>query len=154
MDRKNEKPKPWEKIDLGSEKLKVFFLIHLDRIYAAKYHLVSRLPSLARQAQYFKLKEAILKTVQDVEKQVARMQLIYTLLDAEVSTGSINGIIGLIDDAFEAIQAQEGEAELQDLSILFYLQNIESIEMASFQILQMAATGLKKHQIGKLLKEN
>ena len=27
-----------------------------------------------------------------------------------------------------------GEAELRDLSIIFYLQNIERVEMASFQI--------------------
>jgi len=46
------------------------------------------------------------------------------------------------------------EAELQDLSIIFYLQNIESVEMASFQILQMAAVKLHNSHINKLLKEN
>jgi ferritin-like metal-binding protein YciE len=44
--------------------------------------------------------------------------------------------------------------ELRDMSILFYLQNIESIEMASFQVLRIAAFKIKKPQIKQLLKEN
>jgi ferritin-like metal-binding protein YciE len=82
------------------------------------------------------------------------MEVIYNLLDAEISKGSINGLTGLVDDAFEAIREQTGEAELRDMSIIFYLQNIESVEMASFQVLQMAAVKLKNKQIKQLLKEN
>jgi len=128
--------------------------MHLDRIYAAKFHLVTKLPMLAREAQFSELKKALQETIEDVEQQITRMQLIYTLLDAEVSTGSIHGMKGLIDDAFEAIAKQTGESERQDLSIIFYLQNIASVEMASFQVLQMAATKLEHKQVGKLLKEN
>lgn len=144
----------WKKINLGSEKLKFFFIKHLDRIHAAKLHLVSRLPGLAQEVQFADLKYAINETVANVEKQIARMEVIYTLLDAEVSRGSIHGLTGLIEDAFEAIDEQDWEPELQDLSIIFYLQNIESVEMASFQILQMAAVKLKNKQIDQLLKEN
>lgn len=43
---------------------------------------------------------------------------------------------------------------VRDMSIIFYLQNIESVEMASFQVLQMAAVKLKNRQIRQLLKEN
>ena len=144
----------WEQINLGSEKLKLFFLKHLDRIYAAKLHLISKLPGLADEVQFPDLKNAIYKTVTDVENQIIRMQVIYTLLDSGYNRGSINGLIGLIEDAFEAINEQNGESELRDLSIIFYLQNIESVEMASFQILQMAAVKLKNKHINQLLKEN
>jgi len=82
------------------------------------------------------------------------MQVVYTLLDASYSGGSINGLTGLIDDAFEAINEHQDEAELRDLSIIFYLQNIESVEMASFQILQMAAVKLNNKHINQLLEEN
>ena len=153
----NEQPNrrsSWKKINLGSEKLKIFFIKHLDRIYGAKLHLVSKLPGLEQEVEFADLKNAIIETVADVEKQIARMELIYSLLDAEVSKGSIHGLTGLIQDAFEAINEQRGEAELRDLSIIFYLQNIESIEMASFQILQMAAVKLKNKHINQLLKEN
>lgn len=143
-----------KKITLGSEKLKTFFINHLNRIYFAKAHLVNRLPQLKDEVYFNDLQLAIKETVEDVEKQMARMEVIYELLDAQISKGSINGLIGLVDDAFEAIREQSGEAELRDMSIIFYLQNIESVEMASFQVLQMAAVKLKNRQIKQLLKEN
>lgn len=153
MANKSNKVEYWDRINLGSQLLKQFFLTHLDRIYAAKIHLVTKLPSLADEAYFTDLKNAIEETVAGVRNQIVRMQMIYTMLDAEVADGSIHGLTGLVNDAFEAIKAQEGEPELQDLSIIFYLQVIESVEMASFQILQMAAVKFDE-QIGKLLKEN
>ncbi|MDO3645254.1 DUF892 family protein [Mucilaginibacter sp. L3T2-6] len=141
-------------INLGSEKLKLFFVNHLNRIYYAKAHLVQWLPKLQDEVHFSDLRHAIRETVEDVEKQIARMEVIYELLDAEISRGSINGLTGLVDDAFEAIREQAGEAELRDMSIIFYLQNIESVEMASFQVLQMAAVKLKNKQVSQLLKEN
>jgi len=154
MNDQPEKHRAWKKINLGSEKLKLFFIKHMDRIYGAKLHLVSRLPGIAQEVEFADLRNAILETVEDVERQIARMEVIYSLLDAEVSKGSIHGLTGMIQDAFEAINEQRGEAELRDLSIIFYLQNIESVEMASFQILQMAAVRLKNKHISQLLKEN
>ncbi|EHQ26410.1 protein of unknown function DUF892 [Mucilaginibacter paludis DSM 18603] len=148
---KSSSPK---KIKLGSEKLKTFFVNHLNRIYYAKAHLVERLPQLKSEVYFNDLQLAIRETVDDVEKQIARMEVIYELLDAQISKGSIHGLTGLVDDAFEAINEQSGEAELRDMSIIFYLQNIESVEMASFQVLQMAAVKLKNKQIKQLLKEN
>lgn len=153
MARKINTPTSWDRINLGSDQLKRFFITHLDRIYAAKLHLITKLPLLAAEAQFADLKNAIEETIDGVQNQLARMQIIYTLLDAEVSDGSIRGLIGLVEDAFDAIKQQDGEAELQDLSIIFYLQNIESVEMASFQILRMAAVKLDK-QVSTLLKEN
>jgi len=154
MNENPNKQRSWKKINLGSDKLKIFFLKHLDRIYAAKLHLVSRLPGLEQEVEFSDLKHAIIETVADVEKQIARMEVIYHLLDSKVSSGSIHGLTGLIQDAFEAIEEQRGEAELRDLSIIFYLQNIESVEIASFQILRMAAVKLKNKHINQLLKEN
>jgi ferritin-like metal-binding protein YciE len=40
------------------------------------------------------------------------------------------------------------------MAILFYLQNVESIEIASFQVLQMMAVKMKNAEILQLLKEN
>jgi ferritin-like metal-binding protein YciE len=143
-----------QKINLGSKKLKIFFINHLDKIYAAKSHLVSRLPLIANEVHFSDLRYAINETVDDVEKQMARMELIYTLLDAETNKGNSSGLVGLVDDAFEDIKLHRSEHELRDLSIAFYMHNIESMEMASFQILQMAAVKLKNKQVKQLLKEN
>ena len=96
---KSQSPK---NIKLGSEKLKIFFVAHLNRIYHAKAHLVNRLPQLKGEVYYDDLQMAIQETVEDVEKQIARMEVIYELLDEQISKGSINGLTGLIDDAFGA----------------------------------------------------
>jgi ferritin-like metal-binding protein YciE len=152
-DKPNESPSG-QKINLGSKKLKVFFVRHLDKIYAAKTHLVSRLPLIADEVYFSDLRLAMRETVEDVEKQIARMEMIYTLLDAGINKGNSSGLVGLVDDAFEDIKLHQSEPELRDLSIMFYLHNIESMEMASFQILQMAAVKLKNKQVKHLLKEN
>ena len=153
MEDNPKKPKSSAKIKLGSEKIKTFFVNHLNRIYTAKTHLVSQLAKLAEEVQYNDLYQAIEDTNNDVEKQIARMELIFEMLDAETSSQSCMGITGLIDDAFSAIK-QHADPALRDLSIIFYMQNIESVEMASFQILQMAAVKLKNKHIKQLLKEN
>lgn len=154
MEEQSHIPNSWERINLGSDKLKHFFVRHLDRIYMAKLHLVSKLSLLLEEVQFAALGKAMEETVSNVGEQIVRMQLIYTMLDAEYSEGSIKGLSGLVEDAFESIAEHEGEPALQDLSIIFYLQNIESVEMASFQILQMAAAQLEQQQVAKLLKEN
>lgn len=143
-----------KRINLGSKKLKTFFIDHLNRIYSAKLHLIERLPLLYHEAHFSDLQNAIAETVQNVEKQIARMEMIYALLDRDVAPANVLGLTSLIDDAFEAIQLQKGDPELRDLSIVFYLQNIESVEMASFQILQMAAVKIKNHQVEQLLMKN
>lgn len=138
----------------GQEKLKIFFIEHLDKIYCAKSHLVERLPQLIPHVHVPELKEAMVQTLENVKTEIARMDLIYALIEADYSNCSNRGLIGFVDDAFAAIDRQATDERLRDLSLLFYLQNIESVEMASFQMLQMTAVKLKNRQIGNLLKEN
>jgi ferritin-like metal-binding protein YciE len=141
-------------MNLDREKLEIFFIEHLDKIYCAKQHLISRLPQLVEQAYFSDLKEAITNTIENVKTEITRMDMIYELMEVSYSDCATKGLVGFIEDAFVAINKQGPDVELRDLSSLFYLQNIESVEMASFQILQMTAVKLKNKQIGKLLKEN
>jgi len=150
----NKKHRQPGKISLGPKKIRTYFINHLDKIYSAKLHLVNHLPQISDEAHFSDLRHAILETLEDVEKQIARMEIIYNILDAEISKGSHSGLTGLVDDAFEDIKLHSSEPELRDLSIAFYMQNIESMEMASFQVLQMAAVKLNSKQIKQLIKEN
>jgi len=143
-----------EKIRFDQNKLKTFFLSHLDKIYSAKQHLIGRLPELLAQASFADLRAAIIQTVEHVENEVSRMELMYTKLDSPPPDFNEKGLSGIVEDAFQAIKEHGSDKELRDLSILFYLQNIESLEMASFQVLQMAAVKLKDKQVATLLKEN
>jgi ferritin-like metal-binding protein YciE len=154
MEESSNKPEKSVKIKVSTEQIETFFVNHLNKIYAAKTHLVTSLPKLLNEVEYRDLHDAIQDTVNDVEKQIARMEMIFALIDAGGSADGCLGITGLVNEAFEAIKLHNSDAELRDLSIIFYMQSIESLEMASFQILQMAAVKLKGNQIKQLLLEN
>jgi ferritin-like metal-binding protein YciE len=139
---------------LSPEKLKQFFISHLNRIYCAKSHLQEWLPEMRVYAHFNDLINAISETLVDVEKQISRMEEIYILLDIKPSFENCEGVIGLIEDTFSVIQQGTNDLQSRDLSILFYLQNIESIEMTSFKMLRLAAPQLDKKEIKQLLKEN
>jgi ferritin-like metal-binding protein YciE len=138
---------------LAADKLKSFFLAHLNRIYCSKSHLAERFPDLALNAHFSDLKHVVNETLEDVEKQIARMGEIYVLLDAQYSFEKCNGLIGMIEEAYDAIHEQN-DSEMRDLAILFYLQHIDSVEMSSFKALQMIALKLKDKQVEQLLLEN
>lgn len=139
---------------LHPEKLKVFFINHLNRIYCAKSHLQERLPEIREHAHFTDLVHAVTETMVDVEKQISRMDKIYWLLEIKPGFETCQGIIGLMEDLFTAICRNSAELVMRDLSILFYLQNIESIEMASFKMLNLASPKLGENKIKQLLKDN
>jgi len=141
-------------MNLGLEKLKAFFISYLNKIYCAKAHLQERLPEIQHQSHFADLKHAIGETLEDVNRQITRMDEIYALLDEEPSVVDCSGLIGMVEDAYTEIHKESGNPELRDLSILFYMQNIKSVEMASFQILQIAAVKFKNRHIKQLLLEN
>jgi ferritin-like metal-binding protein YciE len=143
-----------DQINLDKDDLEVFFIKHLDKIYAAKSLLVSELPQILDNAYFTDLRDAICETVEDVKKQILRMDEVYQIMGASVSSSSSGGLKGLINDSFSDIGQHGSNPELRDMSILFYLHNIESVEMASFQILEMLAVKLKNERIKELIKIN
>jgi ferritin-like metal-binding protein YciE len=138
----------------GKERLLAYFTDHLNRICCAKTHLVKRLPEASGLASFRDIRNAVDETREDVVKQIERMNEIFQLLGAEQSDEPCYGMITLLDEALQAIHHHADDAALRDMAILFYLQNIESIEQASFQVLQMAAVRLHDKRISQLLKEN
>lgn len=154
MSSLKEKDRPRGGMQLGSVKLEAFFTKHLNIIYSVKLHLLHRLPQLAKEVHFKDLYQAVQETITDIEKQMARMEVIFELLNSPVVPDTCQNKTNQIDDAFNSIKEYDTEPELQDLAILFYLQNIESMEMSSFQVLQMAAVKLKNPQVAQLIKEN
>ena len=141
-------------IELDPSSLRDFFIVHLNKIYTAKSHLISSLITLEEEAHFSDLKKGIRETIDDVQKQQKRMEQVYQRLGIEFSEESSSGMLGLIKDSFEEIRQRSGQLILRDLSMLFYLHNIESIEMASFQLLQMIAVKMKDDKIKRLVREN
>ncbi|WP_428331679.1 DUF892 family protein [Mucilaginibacter sp.] len=142
----NTKPDPQE--------LKHFFISHLNRIFCAKSQLVEKLPELSTRSHFLDLKQAIDETVEIVNNQMGRMKQIYILLDAWYQPESCVGLTGILDEAFQSIGNPHESAPLRDLSILFYMQNIESIEIASFKTLMKVIEKLDEPEVTQLLLES
>lgn len=140
-------------MNLEPADLKVFFISHLNRLYCAKSQLKEKLPIIGRNSNHPELREAINETIEVVEVQLERIKEIYIRLDAFYTPESCVGLLGFLDEAFQSIGPPLDSPALRDLSILFYMQNIESIEIASFQVMMRVADKLQEWDVGRLLKE-
>ena len=140
--------------DVEPQLLNKFFLRHLDRIYCAKSHLVERLQESNISTRFKDLHRAVNKTCKDVNSQIARINRIYVLLGSKASMQYCDGLVAMVEDAFLSIHQQQDSEFLRNLSILAYLHEIESVEIASFNILLLAASHLPDKQVAQLIKEN
>jgi ferritin-like metal-binding protein YciE len=140
--------------ELSQKELRHFFISHLNRIYCAKSQLLEKLPELGKHSHFLDLQQAIGETLEIVQNQIGRIKEIYIWLDAWYQPESCVGLVGILDEAFQSIGGQPESPALRDLSILFYMQNIESIEMASFKMMMMVADKLAQPKIVQLLLES
>jgi len=139
--------------ELNAQELRHFFISHLNRIYCAKSQLLDKLPELEKRAQFLDLRQAIGETIEIVALQIDRMKEIYILLDDFYRPESCVGLTGILDEAFQSVGAPNESPSLSDLSLLFYMQNIESIEMASFNMMMLVAGKMQRQDIVQLLRE-
>jgi len=152
MDDISQEPRvpPYE---LSQEELKIFFVSHLSRVYCAKSQLTDRLPEFVHHAHFLDLKQAIEETIEIVNNQMVRMRQMFIMLDSVYMHEGCTGLIGILDEAFQSISPRSGRPALRDLSILFYMENIESIEMASFKILKLVALKMNDKKVAALVQE-
>jgi ferritin-like metal-binding protein YciE len=139
--------------ELSQSEFLHFFISHLHRIYCAKSQLAEKLPELGKRSYFLDLQQAIGETVEIVQLQIQRMREIYVKLDSFYQSESCIGLVGILDEAFQSIGTPGESASVRDLSVLFYMQHIESIEMASFKVLLMVADKLAETEIVQLLQE-
>jgi len=139
---------------IGSEKIHTFFVDHLNRVYCAKSHLAERLPEIYEGAGFADLKYAIKETILSTEKQLARIDQIFELLNVQYSFEKCQVLITFLENSFAELQLHSNELQIRDLMIVGYLYQLDSVEMASSQILQFVTTGIINPQIKQLLKDN
>jgi len=139
--------------NLSKQELRQFFISHLNRIYCAKTQLVEKLPLLVGRSHYLDLQQAIDETTESVRLQIGRMKMVYINLDTHYQPESCVGLKGILDEAFQSIGPPFESPAIRDLSILFYMHNIESIEETSFKVMLQVAENLGNQAIRQLLLE-
>jgi ferritin-like metal-binding protein YciE len=138
---------------LSPEQFKKLFIHQLNRINCAKGYLIKNLPALKIIASFQMLKLAIQEDLDDVKKQLLRVQDIYELLDAKASDEGCEVLIAVIEQAYKLSENEGKTSIITDMDIILYLQLIEHIEMTTYRMLKMIATYLGNKQIEQMILE-
>lgn len=116
--------------------LKKTFLAHLNYIYIGKKHLVNFFTEVLGLATLNVLKLAIDEAIEDTRNQINHIEAVYASIKEEPSETNTLGIKAITLEAYlEVIKAGKSPLE-RDVFILFYLQQIEGIEVTYFKVLK------------------
>ncbi len=122
--------------------LKKTFLEHLNYIYYGKRHLIDFFIEVQGIAILKVLKQAIQEGIDDAESQIKQMDEIFAAIKETPSKTNTLGIKALTLEAYlAAIKAGKTPLE-RDVFILFYLQQIEGIEITYFKVLKNLAKAI------------
>ena len=133
--------------------LKILFLEQLNRAYCAKSHLIERFSEFNGYSKLRAIEYRIAETRQHAEFQLIKMEKIFALLETSYSFEKCQDQINYAENVFNEIFNNYQDHFRQDLSILFYLHAIESIEQGALQLLDIIAIKINQPEITLLLKE-
>jgi ferritin-like metal-binding protein YciE len=139
---------------MDQESLKKVFLLQLNNIFCIKSYLVINLPAMAESASFNDLKNAILESVDEIKLQLLRMDEIYRIIGESYSPRQCVGVRALTMEAYVASKAPGMSYLETDLTLLYHMYTLESIEIASFTALHDLALSLPQNDLSILLKQN
>ncbi|OIQ72116.1 hypothetical protein GALL_462590 [mine drainage metagenome] len=129
-------------VQIDDKLLKKIFLEHLNYIYYGKQHLLHFFDEVKGIARLNVLKQAIQEAIDDTLRQMSQMDEIFTAIDEKASKTNTLGLKALTLEAYiAAIKAGKTALE-KDVFILFYLQQIEGIEITYFKVLKNLAKAI------------
>jgi ferritin-like metal-binding protein YciE len=133
--------------------LKQLFIHQLNRVNCTKGYLERNLPKLQEIASFNTMKLAIREDLEDVQKQQARINEIYSLLQTKPSDEGCDVIKSVIDEAYNLNNNSGKSTIINDMDVILYMQLIENIELTSFRMLKMIAGFMGNAQIIQMLTE-
>jgi ferritin-like metal-binding protein YciE len=128
-----------KEVQIDDKLLKKTFLEHLNYIYYGKQHLVKFFNEIKEIAKLTVLKQAIQECIEDTGNQLAQLDDIYVAIAENPSTTNTLTIKATMLEAY-LVAIRAGKTALEkDVFILFYLQQIEGIEITYFKVLKNLA---------------
>ena len=129
-------------VQIDDKLLKKTFLEHLNYIYFGKQHLVDFFNEIEEIAKLNVLKQAIQELIDDTNSQLKSLDEIFDAISetpAKTSTLSLKATT--LEAYLNAIRGGRSPLE-KDVLILFYLQQIEGIEITYFKVLKNLAKAI------------
>ncbi len=129
-------------VQIDDKLLKKTFLEHLNYIYFGKKHLIDFFKEIENIGRLNVLKQAISELTEDTHSQLKSLDEIYEAINespAKTSTLSLKATT--LEAYLTAIRGGRTPLE-KDVLILFYLQQIEGIEITYFKVLKNLAKAI------------
>src|SRR5436190_17712067 len=128
--------------------LREAFLDELKDLLDAERQLLKAMPKMARAAENDQLRAAFEEHEQQTRQQIARLGQVFEAFDEEEKGIHCKGMEGLIDEAEELIEEEEGDAEL-----IAAAQKAEHYEIAAYGTLASWAVALGQESAAQVLNE-
>lgn len=109
------------------------FLHQLKDLYDAEHRLTDVLPKMAEKASHASLKNALQHHLQETERQIERLEMIFEQLGHEPERVNCNAMVGLIAEGDEVLDAK-GDADVLDAALIAAAQRIEQYEISGYGI--------------------
>lgn len=134
--------------------LKHLFTHNLNKLYYGKRYINDNLDHLIDIASFKALQLALQELKDDVQKQLSRLEEIYTATDITPSDHECIPIQAIFKETFALEKKGIGQELLSDIDVMLYMQLIERINITAYRILRILAKGLKLNDIEQLLIES
>jgi ferritin-like metal-binding protein YciE len=124
----------------------------LKDIYYAEKKILATLPKMAKAAQNDELTAAFEKHRAETERQVARLERVFDLIDKKAQGKTCDAIIGITDEGAEIMKDYKGSPAL-DAGLIAAAQAVEHYEISRYGTLRTWAEELGLNDAVSLLQE-
>jgi ferritin-like metal-binding protein YciE len=129
-------------VQIDDKVLKRTFLEHLNYIFYGKQQLIAFFEEVEKIATLNVLKQAIRECINDTNSQLKHLEEIYAAIDESPSkTNTLSIKATMLEGYLSAIRKGRNKLE-RDVFILFYLQQIEGIEITYYKVLKNLAKAI------------
>ncbi len=129
-------------VQIDDKVLKRTFLEHLNYIFYGKQQLIAFFEEVEKIATLNVLKQAIRECINDTNSQLKHLEEIYAAIGESPSkTNTLSIKATMLEGYLSAIHKGRNKLE-RDVFILFYLQQIEGIEITYYKVLKNLAKAI------------
>jgi ferritin-like metal-binding protein YciE len=134
------------------EALEKLLTDELQDLYDAEQQLVKAIPKLIEAANSAELQRALKQHLSVTEKQVTRLEQVFSELGEKAQRKPCKGMAGIISEGSEMLD-EDLEDSTMDAAIISAAQKVEHYEIASYGTVRTLAQTLGNDEVAELLEE-
>jgi ferritin-like metal-binding protein YciE len=135
------------------EALQKLLTHELSDLYDAEQQIVKALPKLIQNASSSELQEALQEHLAVTQKQIERLDEVFSALGEKREQKKCKGMAGLIAEGEDLI-SEDFEESTQDAGIIGAAQRVEHYEIAAYGTARTLAQTLGNSEVADLLEES